>query len=81
MSSATVHEEMAFAHLSIYLRDQGAALEQFSKELRAEVRGENIAVTTFVPGNTMTGLAAAGTRRPRARLTPPGSSTASTGPG
>ena len=55
VSSATVHEEMAFAHLSIYSATK-AALEQFSKELRAEVRGENIAVTTFVPGNTMTGF-------------------------
>jgi short-subunit dehydrogenase len=55
VSSATVHEEMAFAHLSIYSSTK-AALEQFSKELRAEVRGDNIAVTTFVPGNTMTGF-------------------------
>jgi NADP-dependent 3-hydroxy acid dehydrogenase YdfG len=55
VSSATVHEEMAFARLSIYSATK-AALEQFSKELRAEVRGENIAVTTFVPGNTMTGF-------------------------
>jgi NAD(P)-dependent dehydrogenase (short-subunit alcohol dehydrogenase family) len=55
VSSATVHEEMAFAHLSIYSATK-AALEQFSKELRAEVRGDNIAVTTFVPGNTMTGF-------------------------
>lgn len=55
VSSATVHEEMAFAHLSIYSATK-AALEQFSKELRTEVRGDNIAVTTFVPGNTMTGF-------------------------
>jgi NAD(P)-dependent dehydrogenase (short-subunit alcohol dehydrogenase family) len=55
VSSATVHEEMAFAHLSIYSATK-AALEQFTKELRAEVRGDNIAVTTFVPGNTMTGF-------------------------
>ena len=55
VSSATVHEEMAFAHLSVYSATK-AALEQFSKELRAELRGDNIAVTTFVPGNTRTGF-------------------------
>jgi len=55
VSSATVHEEMAFAHLSVYSATK-AALEQFSKELRVEVRADHIAVTTFVPGNTMTGF-------------------------
>ena len=47
VSSATVPVDMAFAHLSS---------EWATKELRAEVRGDNIAVTTFVPGNTMTGF-------------------------
>jgi NAD(P)-dependent dehydrogenase (short-subunit alcohol dehydrogenase family) len=53
VSSATVHETMAFAHLSIYSATK-AALEHFARELREEVRGDNIAVTTFVPGNTRT---------------------------
>jgi 3-oxoacyl-[acyl-carrier protein] reductase len=55
VSSATAHEEMAFAHLSMYSSAK-AALEQFSKELREELRAERIAVTTFVPGNTRTGF-------------------------
>ena len=55
VSSATVHEAMAFAHLSIYSATK-AALEQFSRELRAELAADRIAVTTFVPGNTMTGF-------------------------
>jgi NAD(P)-dependent dehydrogenase (short-subunit alcohol dehydrogenase family) len=53
VSSATVHETMAFAHLSIYSATK-AALEHFGRELREEVRGDNIGVTTFVPGNTRT---------------------------
>jgi len=53
VSSATVHETMAFAHLSIYSATK-AALEHFGKELREEVRGDGIGVTTFVPGNTKT---------------------------
>jgi NAD(P)-dependent dehydrogenase (short-subunit alcohol dehydrogenase family) len=57
VSSATVHETMAFAHLSIYSATK-AALEHFGKELREEVRGDNIAVTTFVPGNTRTSFGA-----------------------
>ena len=57
VSSATVHETMAFAHLSIYSATK-AALEHFGKELREEVRGDGIAVTTFVPGNTRTSFGA-----------------------
>jgi NAD(P)-dependent dehydrogenase (short-subunit alcohol dehydrogenase family) len=57
VSSATVHETMAFAHLSIYSATK-AALEHFGKELREEVRADNIAVTTFVPGNTRTSFGA-----------------------
>ena len=55
---------MAFAHLSIYSATK-AALEHFSKELREELRGDNIAVTTFVPGNTRTSFGAPGTRGDR----------------
>jgi NAD(P)-dependent dehydrogenase (short-subunit alcohol dehydrogenase family) len=57
VSSATVHETMAFAHLSIYSATK-AALEHFGKELREEVRGDGIGVTTFVPGNTRTSFGA-----------------------
>jgi NAD(P)-dependent dehydrogenase (short-subunit alcohol dehydrogenase family) len=57
VSSATVHETMAFAHLSIYSATK-AALEHFGKELREEVRGDGISVTTFVPGNTKTSFGA-----------------------
>lgn len=55
VSSDTVHQDAAFAWLSIYSASK-AALEQFSKELRSELAGDNIAVTTFVPGNTRTGF-------------------------
>jgi 3-oxoacyl-[acyl-carrier protein] reductase len=57
VSSATVHETMAFAHLSIYSATK-AALEHFGRELREEVRGDGIGVTTFVPGNTKTSFGA-----------------------
>jgi NAD(P)-dependent dehydrogenase (short-subunit alcohol dehydrogenase family) len=57
VSSATVHETMAFAHLSIYSATK-AELEHFGRELREEVRGDGIGVTTFVPGNTRTSFGA-----------------------
>jgi 3-oxoacyl-[acyl-carrier protein] reductase len=53
VSSATVHVEDAFAHLSIYAATK-AGLERFTKELRFEVQQDNIAVTTFIPGDTDT---------------------------
>lgn len=53
VSSATVHVEHAFSHLSIYAATK-AGLERFAKDLRFEVQHENIAVTNFIPGDTDT---------------------------
>lgn len=55
VSSATVHVEGAFSFLSIYGATK-AGLERFSDELRYEVQGDNIGVTTFIPGDTATGF-------------------------
>jgi NAD(P)-dependent dehydrogenase (short-subunit alcohol dehydrogenase family) len=40
-----------FPHLSVYAATK-AAVDRFSDELRHEMHGENIAVTTFIPGET-----------------------------
>ncbi|WP_380877200.1 oxidoreductase [Sphingomonas sp. DBB INV C78] len=55
VSSATVHREGAFSFLSIYGATK-AGLERFTDELRHEVQKDDIAVTTFIPGDTGTGF-------------------------
>lgn len=55
VSSATVHTMDAFAHLSIYGATK-AGLERFTKDLCVETRGDNIGVTSFIPGDTATGF-------------------------
>ncbi|WP_157215213.1 SDR family oxidoreductase [Flavisphingomonas formosensis] len=55
VSSATVHVEGAFSFLSIYGATK-AGLERFTDELRYEVQRDNIAVTSFIPGDTSTGF-------------------------
>jgi NAD(P)-dependent dehydrogenase (short-subunit alcohol dehydrogenase family) len=50
ISSASSKFEV-FSHLSIYGATK-AAVDRFTDELRHEVRGENVAVTTFIPGDT-----------------------------
>jgi len=55
VSSATVHQMDAFAHLSIYGATK-AGLERFTKDLNHELRADNIGVTTFIPGDTATGF-------------------------
>ena len=55
VSSATVHREGAFSYLSIYGATK-AGLERFTDELRYEVQKDDIAVTTFIPGDTGTGF-------------------------
>jgi NAD(P)-dependent dehydrogenase (short-subunit alcohol dehydrogenase family) len=54
ISSASVHHDNEFAHLSMYSASK-AALEHFSKELREEVKKDGIMVTVFSPGSTGTG--------------------------
>lgn len=55
VSSATVHRDGAFSFLSIYGATK-AGLERFTDELRHEVQKDDIAVTTFIPGDTSTGF-------------------------
>ncbi|OCC23379.1 hypothetical protein MB02_12230 [Croceicoccus estronivorus] len=55
VSSAAAHTLDAFAHLSIYGSTK-LGLERFTDELRHEVRGDNIGVTNFIPGDTATGF-------------------------
>jgi 3-oxoacyl-[acyl-carrier protein] reductase len=50
ISSASSKFEV-FSHLSIYGATK-AAVDRFTEELRHEMRGENVAVTTFIPGDT-----------------------------
>ena len=55
ISSASVHHDNEFAHISIYAATK-AAVEQMSRHLREEVKGDNISVTTLSPGATLTSV-------------------------
>lgn len=55
VSSATTHVPGSFSHLSIYGATK-AGLETFTDELRHEVHRDNIAVTSFIPGDMATGF-------------------------
>jgi NAD(P)-dependent dehydrogenase (short-subunit alcohol dehydrogenase family) len=55
ISSASVHHTDEFTFLSIYSSTK-AGMERFTEDLRDEVRGDNIGVTYFIPGGTMTGF-------------------------
>jgi NAD(P)-dependent dehydrogenase (short-subunit alcohol dehydrogenase family) len=57
ISSSTVRHENEFSHLGMYSAAK-AALEHFSRELRHELKGENITVTVFSPGAAATGSVA-----------------------
>ncbi len=57
ISSSTVRHENEFSHLGMYSASK-AALEHFSRELRHELKGENITVTVFSPGAAATGSVA-----------------------
>jgi NAD(P)-dependent dehydrogenase (short-subunit alcohol dehydrogenase family) len=57
ISSSTVRHENEFSHLGMYSASK-AALEHFSRELRHELKGENISVTVFSPGAAATGSVA-----------------------
>jgi NAD(P)-dependent dehydrogenase (short-subunit alcohol dehydrogenase family) len=52
ISSAASKFEI-FSHLAIYAATK-AAVNRFTDELRQEMHGENIGVTTFIPGDTTT---------------------------
>lgn len=54
ISSASVRHDNEFAHLGIYSAAK-AALDHFTAELRAELRGDGIMVTLFSPGAVATG--------------------------
>lgn len=53
VTSASAHHMDEFSYLGIYSATK-AALERFTKELREELKGENIGVTAFSPGGTET---------------------------
>ncbi len=57
ISSSTVRHENEFSHLGMYSSSK-AALEHFSRELRHELKGDNITVTVFSPGAAATGSVA-----------------------
>jgi NAD(P)-dependent dehydrogenase (short-subunit alcohol dehydrogenase family) len=57
VSSSTVRHENEFSHLGMYSSSK-AALEHFSRELRHELKGDNITVTVFSPGAAATGSVA-----------------------
>jgi NAD(P)-dependent dehydrogenase (short-subunit alcohol dehydrogenase family) len=57
ISSSTVRHENEFSHLGMYSASK-AALEHFSRELRHELKGDNITVTVFSPGAAATGSVA-----------------------
>ena len=57
ISSSTVRHENEFSHLGMYSASK-AALEHFSRELRHELKGDNIMVTVFSPGAAATGSVA-----------------------
>jgi len=52
ISSAASRSEV-FSHMSIYAATK-AAVDRFTDELRHEVQGDKIAVTSFIPSDTMT---------------------------
>ncbi len=54
VSSASVRNDNEFAHMAFYSASK-AALDHFSKELRHEVKKDNIMVTVFSPGAVATG--------------------------
>jgi NAD(P)-dependent dehydrogenase (short-subunit alcohol dehydrogenase family) len=54
VSSSSVRDMNEFAHLGMYSASK-AAVEQFTRELREEVRGDNILVTLFSSGSVFTG--------------------------
>lgn len=58
ISSTSVHIMNSFTWLSIYAATK-AGMERFTDELRREVQCDNIAVTTFITGDTATGFGAA----------------------
>lgn len=55
ISSATTRAPGSFGHLSIYGATK-AGMEYFTEQLRHEVQKDNIAVTCFIPGDTVTGF-------------------------
>ncbi len=57
VSSSTVRHENEFSHLGMYSASK-AALEHFSRELRHELKADNITVTVFSPGAAATGSVA-----------------------
>ena len=57
ISSSTVRHENEFSHLGMYSSSK-AALEHFSRELRHELKADNITVTVFSPGAAATGSVA-----------------------
>jgi NAD(P)-dependent dehydrogenase (short-subunit alcohol dehydrogenase family) len=57
VSSSTVRHENEFSHVALYSASK-AALEHFSRELRHELKPDNILVTVFSPGATATGSVA-----------------------
>jgi NAD(P)-dependent dehydrogenase (short-subunit alcohol dehydrogenase family) len=57
VSSSTVRHENEFSHLGMYSASK-AALEHFSRELRHELKVDNITVTVFSPGAAATGSVA-----------------------
>lgn len=57
ISSSTVRHENEFSHLGMYSSGK-AALEHFSRELRHELKADNITVTVFSPGAAATGSVA-----------------------
>lgn len=57
ISSSTVRHENEFSHLGMYSSSK-AALEHFSRELRHELKADNITVTIFSPGAAATGSVA-----------------------
>jgi len=57
ISSSTVRHENEFSHLGLYSASK-AALEHFSRELRHELKPDQILVTVFSPGAAATGSVA-----------------------
>ncbi|MBP9035553.1 MAG: SDR family oxidoreductase [Pseudomonadales bacterium] len=54
VSSSSVRDRNEFAHLGIYSASK-AAVEQFTSELREELRADNILLTLFSSGSVFTG--------------------------
>ncbi|WP_020649911.1 SDR family oxidoreductase [Solimonas variicoloris] len=57
LSSASVRHDNEFAHMALYSAAK-AALDQFTRELRGEVKRDGIMVTLFSPGAVATGSVA-----------------------